>query len=111
MENDFLRAEFIPALGGRLWSLYDKQRKRDILYRNPVFRPANLAIREAWFSGGIEWNIGRLGHSVHTCAPVFAGVVGDTGQSVLRLWEFERQTRLFWRIEFTLPDDSAAFFA
>ncbi|GHV94781.1 hypothetical protein AGMMS50293_11010 [Spirochaetia bacterium] len=111
MENDFLRACFIPALGGRLWYLFDKKRNRDILYRNPVFRPANLAIRDAWFSGGIEWNIGRLGHAVHTCAPVFAGVFEAGGLKILRLWEFERQTRLFWRIEFTLPEDSAALFA
>ena len=110
MENDFLRAELIPALGGRLWSLFDKAQNRDILYRNPVFRPANLAIRDAWFSGGIEWNIGRLGHAAHTCSPVFAGVFKAEGVTVLRLWEFERQTRLFWRIECTLPDDSAALF-
>jgi tetratricopeptide (TPR) repeat protein len=111
MENDFLKAEFIPALGGRLWSLFDKTRKRDILYRNPVFRPANLAIRDAWFSGGIEWNIGRFGHGAHTCSPVFAGVFEAGGTDVLRLWEFERQTRLFWRIEFTLSEDSQALFA
>jgi tetratricopeptide (TPR) repeat protein len=111
MENDFLRAEFIPALGGRLWSLFDKQRNRDIVDRNPVFRPTNLAIRGAWFSGGIEWNIGRFGHTVHTCSPIFAGFLEADGLTVLRLWEFERQTRLFWRIEFTLPEDSAALFA
>ncbi|GHV84983.1 hypothetical protein AGMMS50230_05910 [Spirochaetia bacterium] len=110
MENAFLRAEFIPALGGRLWSLYDKQRKRNILYRNPVFRPANLAIRDAWFSGGIEWNIGRLGHSVFTCSPVFAGIV-KAQDPVLRIWEFERQTRLFWRVEFTLPENSPLLYA
>ncbi|MDR0585227.1 MAG: DUF5107 domain-containing protein [Treponema sp.] len=110
MENDFLRAECIPALGGRLWSLFDKRRNRDIVYRNPVFRPANLAIRDAWFSGGIEWNIGRLGHSVHTCAPVFAGVFTAEKEEVLRLWEFERQTGLFWRIECTLPEDSGVLF-
>ncbi|MDR1574756.1 MAG: DUF5107 domain-containing protein [Treponema sp.] len=110
MENDFLRAEFIPALGGRLWSLFDKECNRDVLYRNPVFRPANLAIRDAWFSGGIEWNIGRLGHAAHTCSPVFAGVFKAGGETVLRLWEFERQTRLFWRIECTLPDNSPALF-
>jgi tetratricopeptide (TPR) repeat protein len=111
MENDFLRACFIPALGGRLWSLFDKKRKRDILYRNPLFRPANLAMRDAWFSGGIEWNIGRLGHAAHTASPVFAGTFQSDGMAVLRLWEFERQTRLFWRLEFTLPEDSTALFA
>jgi len=111
MENDFLRAEFVPALGGRLWSLFDKQRNRDILYRNPVFRPANLAIRDAWFSGGVEWNLGRLGHAVHTCSPVFAGIVQTGNLAILRLWEYERQTRLFWRIDFTLPNDSAVLFA
>jgi len=111
MENNFLKAEFIPALGGRLWSLFDKRQNRDILYRNPIFRPANLAIRDAWFSGGIEWNIGRLGHGAHTCSPVFAGIVKSKGITVLRLWEFERQTKLFWRIDFSLPEDSSALFA
>ncbi|MDR0503859.1 MAG: DUF5107 domain-containing protein [Treponema sp.] len=111
MENNFLRAEFIPALGGRMWSLFDKKRNREVLYKNPVFRPANLAIRDAWFSGGIEWNIGRLGHAAHTCSPVFAGVFESQGLSILRLWEFERQSRLFWRVEFTLPEDSPALFS
>ena len=110
LENDFLRAEFIPALGGRLWSLFDKQNKRDILYRNPLFRPANLAIRDAWFSGGIEWNFGRYGHTVHTCSPVFAGIIEESSSSILRLWEFERQTRLFWRIDFSLPENSAVLY-
>ena len=110
MENDQLRAEIIPALGGRLWSLFDKKQKREILYRNPIFRPANLAIRDAWFSGGVEWNIGRLGHTVHCCSPVFAGLVKEDGFSVLRLWEFERQSRLFWRIDLSLGEDSCALF-
>ncbi|MCZ7665985.1 MAG: DUF5107 domain-containing protein [Chloroflexi bacterium] len=44
---------------------------RELLAKNPVFQPANLALRNAWFSGGIEWNIGAIGHSpLHLCALV-----------------------------------------
>ncbi len=112
LENDFLKAEFLPSLGGRLWALYDKKNQRDIVYRNPVFQPANLAIRDAWFAGGIEWNIGRLGHSVHTCSPMFSGTyTAPGGTEVFRIWEFERQTRLFWRIDFYLPDNASVLYA
>ena len=51
MENEFLKAEFLPEYGGRLWSLYDKKNNRELLFRNPVMQPANLAVRNAWFSG------------------------------------------------------------
>ncbi|MDR2019776.1 MAG: DUF5107 domain-containing protein [Treponema sp.] len=111
MENEFLRAGFVPSLGGRLWFLFDKKRNRDILYRNPVFRPANLAIRDAWFSGGIEWNVGRFGHTVHTCSPVFAGVCETEDGPALRIWEFERQTRLYWRLEFALSEKAPVLYA
>ena len=72
LENEHLKAVFIPELGGRLWSLYDKNEKRELLYKNGVYQPANLALRNAWFSGGIEWNIGIKGHNPLTCSPIFA---------------------------------------
>ena len=31
LENEAMRAVFLPSLGGRLWSLYDKKRDRELL--------------------------------------------------------------------------------
>ena len=44
LENEYLKATFIPELGARLWSLYDKEHDKELLYKNPVFQPAVLAI-------------------------------------------------------------------
>jgi hypothetical protein len=57
LENDYIRAVFLPEIGGRLWSLTDKTTGRELLHVNPVFQPCNLALRNAWVSGGVEWNV------------------------------------------------------
>lgn len=104
LENDILRATFLLELGGRLWSLFHKPSGRELLSVNPVFQPANLAIRNAWFSGGVEWNIGIIGHSPFTCAPLFAGRVETPGGPVLRLWEWERVRGTPFQLDISLPD-------
>jgi hypothetical protein len=107
LENEWLTATFLPQMGGRLISLFDKQKGRELLSQNPEFQPANLAIRNAWISGGIEWNVGRFGHSVFTCSPVFAAEIVDwNGDPGLRIYEFERTQCLFWQIDFFLPTNS-----
>lgn len=53
LENEFLRAVFLPEFGGRLWRLTDLKAGRELLYTNDVIRPSNLALRDAWFSGGV----------------------------------------------------------
>ncbi|MDR1119020.1 MAG: DUF5107 domain-containing protein, partial [Bifidobacteriaceae bacterium] len=110
LDNGLLRAVFLTGLGGRLYSLTDLASGRELLYVNPVLQPANLAIRDAWFSGGVEWNLGQYGHAASTCDPVFAGVVRDraTGTpEAFRIWEYERQRGLFWQIDFRLPPGRA----
>jgi tetratricopeptide (TPR) repeat protein len=107
LENEFLKAVVLPEYGGRLWSLYDKERRRDLIYENPVFQPANLAIRNAWFSGGVEWNIGLRGHSPFTCSDVFAArVQGDGDLPILRLYEYERIRQVPYAMDLLLPHDS-----
>ncbi|MBV9470287.1 MAG: DUF5107 domain-containing protein [Abitibacteriaceae bacterium] len=111
LENEVLRATFLPELGGRLWSLYHKPSQRELLYCNPVFQPANLATRNAWFSGGVEWNIGVPGHSPLTCSPLFAARLNTPeGEPVLCLFEWERVRQVPFRIDAYLPSGSPMLF-
>lgn len=106
LENEYLRAEFALDLGGRLWSLYDKKHDRELLFRNNVFQAANLALRNAWFSGGVEWNIGIIGHHPFTCSPLFSSSYkNEKGEDVLKMWEFERKRGLVYSVRATLAGD------
>jgi len=107
IENDRLRATVLPALGGRIASLVHKPTHRELLYRNPVLQPANFALNGAWFSGGIEWNIGATGHTTLSCAPLHAArVPAPDGGEMLRLWEWERLRDLPFQVDLWLPDGS-----
>ncbi|UJP09432.1 DUF5107 domain-containing protein [Microbacterium sp. KUDC0406] len=109
LENEHLRAEFALDLGGRLIGLVDRATGRDLVYRNEMLQPANLALRDAWFSGGAEWNIGMRGHWPLTCDPLYAAsVIGPDGEPVLRLWEYERVRGLIVQIDATLSTDAPA---
>lgn len=107
LENEHLRAEFALGLGGRLVRLFDKSANRELVYRNDIFQPANLALRGAWFSGGAEWNIGMRGHWPLTCAPLYAAAVtAPDGEPVLRMWEYERIRGLIVQLDATLEADA-----
>ncbi len=112
LENRYLRAEFLPELGGRLWSLFDKTANRDLLLTNNTLAFGNLAICNAWFCGGVEWNMGIIGHSPFTCRPVHTALLHTKdGTPVLRIYEFERIRRCTYHIDFWLPDKSPRLYA
>lgn len=105
LENEHLRATFLPQLGGRLWSLFDKDAGRELLHVNPVFQPCNLALRNAWFSGGVEWNVGIIGHTPFTVDDMACErLTLSDGTPVLRMYQYERVRHLFYRVEALLPD-------
>ncbi|MEA4896951.1 MAG: DUF5107 domain-containing protein [Eubacteriales bacterium] len=104
MENDRLKAVFLPGLGGRLYSLFDKRAGRELLFCNPVIKMGNLALRNAWFSGGVEWNLGHFGHTPFTCEDVFFAECEADGQRFVRMYVYERMKRLTFQIDFHLGD-------
>lgn len=106
LENDYIKAIFLPEMGGRLWSIYDKKLGRELLYVNPVFQPGNLALRNAWFSGGVEFNVGIKGHNPLTCSPLWCAVDKCPEGDVLRLYEYERIRGVVYSISVHLPEDS-----
>lgn len=112
LENEYLRATFLPEVGGRLWSLVHKPSGKDLLFVNPVFQPANLAVRGAWITGGVEWNPCVYGHSPYTCSSLFAALVKyETGGDVLRLYEWDRTRCVPFQMDFSLPSGSPYLFA
>lgn len=107
LENKHLRAIFLPELGGRLWSLTDLHTGRELLHKNPVFQPCNLALRNAWISGGVEWNVGIIGHTPYTLDPLFVRTKTlMNGTPGLSMYQYERVRGLCYRVEAMLPDDS-----
>lgn len=110
VENDHIRALFLPALGGRLWSLYDKDKERELLYVNPVFQPGNLGLRNAWFSGGVEFNVGIKGHNPLTCSPLHAVIDETPDGEVLRLYEFERIRGVVYSVSAWVDRDSPVLY-
>ena len=107
LENENLKAVFLPEYGGRLWSLYDKNAKKDLLYTNSVIQPCNFALRNAWLAGGVEFNIGIKGHTPLTCSPMFCELIGKDG---VRFFEFERKRGVSYSITATLPENSHALY-
>ncbi len=54
IENEFLRALILPEIGGRIHALQDKTNGCDLLYNQPVIKPALVGLAGPWISGGIE---------------------------------------------------------
>lgn len=111
LENERLTAVFLPELGGRLWELVDRTTGTSLVHTPQAIQFANLALRNAWFAGGIEFNIGTRGHSPTTCSPLHAALLpGPDGTEVLRMWEYERLRGVVTAIDAWLPPGSPSLY-
>jgi tetratricopeptide (TPR) repeat protein len=112
LENEYLKVTVLPEVGGKVVSIFYKPLDRELLFHNPVFQPANLALRNAWAAGGIEWNTPCVGHHYLTCSPIHAArIIGLKGEPVLRLYAWERVKCFPYQIDLHLPKGSPFLYA
>ena len=102
LENEYLKAIVLPEMGGRLYSLYDKVNKREVLYRNNVVKYGLVALRGAWISGGVEFDFPN-GHTVVTVSPVaFTTSQGQDGSATVVVGDVDQVTEMHWEVALTL---------
>lgn len=56
IENEFLKVLVLPEIGGRIHRILDKTNNYDLVYYQPVIKPALVGLAGLWISGGIEFN-------------------------------------------------------
>lgn len=108
LENRFLKVTIIPDLGGRVYSVFDKISDREVFYKNSVVKFSPLAIRGAFFSGGVEFSF-PVAHAPTTCDKVNWDIrENEDGSASVSIGGIEHISRLKWMITLTLYPDRCA---
>lgn len=94
LENEYIKTDLLPAIGGKVLRGYDKCGNYDFIYHNEVVKPALVGLAGPWISGGIEFNYPQH-HRPTTFHP--AEVVteeGENGEKTVWMGEVEPFNRL-----------------
>jgi tetratricopeptide (TPR) repeat protein len=108
LENRYLRLTVLPELGGRVYSLFDKIAGQEVFYKNSVIRFSPLAIRGAFFSGGLEFSF-PVAHAPTTASPVnWAMTQQADGSASIHIGGIEHMSGLRWTVSLSLFPDRCA---
>lgn len=108
LENDYLKVEILPEVGGKVWGITEKKTGYDIIYKNSTLKFRNIATRGPWSSGGIEFNFGFFGHTPYASTPVNYKLENmENGDAVCWLGASDLPSSSDWRVRIILPSDKA----
>jgi tetratricopeptide (TPR) repeat protein len=108
LENKYLRLMVLPELGGRVYSVYDKVSQREVFYKNNVIKFSPLAIRGAFFSGGVEFSF-PVAHAPTTADPVNWDIQQESdGSASIIIGGLEHISGMRWTIKLSLYPDCCA---
>ncbi|SFL40848.1 tetratricopeptide repeat protein [Halanaerobium salsuginis] len=107
LENEYLRIEVLPELGGRIQRAYDKTNGYDFVYYNPVIKPALVGLAGPWIAGGIEFNWPQH-HRPSTFLPLeYSLLENEDGSKTIWVGEIDRMAGSKGMAGFTLYPDKA----
>ena len=108
LENNDLIVTVTPQWAGKVWSIYDKHRKKDILYNNRAHQPANIGALKAWAAGGAEWNWspGIIGHSAFSESQTYLAEIDTVYGKALRVYEYDRYNSTVWQVDMIVINDT-----
>lgn len=110
LENDYIRVQVMPEIGGKIWTAVDKKNKRPFFYENSVVKFRDIAMRGPWTSGGLEANYGIIGHTPNCSTPVdYLVRTNEDGSASCIISTLDLLTRTRWSMEVNLPKDKAFF--
>ena len=90
LENEYVRIEIMPEIGGRIYRALDKTNNYDFVYYNRVIKPALVGLAGPWISGGIEFNWPQH-HRPNTFGPVeYKYEATDNGSATVWVSEIDR---------------------
>ncbi|MFO7826739.1 MAG: DUF5107 domain-containing protein, partial [Cyclobacterium sp.] len=95
LENEFVRLEMLPEIGGRIFKAQNKTiNNYDLIYRQDVIKPALVGLAGPWISGGVEFNWPQH-HRPGTYLPcdVFCEEESD-GSKTIWMSEYDPMNRL-----------------
>lgn len=109
LENRYVKVVVLPDMGGRVFRLYDKVAGEEAFMVPPSIKFQNVATRGAWIAGGIEFNFGHRGHTVHTVSPVsWAMRTEPDGGASVWVGSVARPMESRWAVRIGLKPDRAA---
>ncbi|MBO4432496.1 MAG: DUF5107 domain-containing protein, partial [Clostridia bacterium] len=87
LENEYIKTQVLPEIGGKILRGFDKVGKHDFIYYNEVIKPALVGLAGAWISGGIEFNWPQH-HRPTTFMPLEA-VIAENADGGKTVWTGE----------------------
>ena len=110
MENGRISLTLLPEVGGKVWGATDLKTGFDFLYKNHAAKFRNVAMRGPWWSGGIEYNFGIIGHGPYTSTPVDYAVRTNADGSVSCFVAVDELIcRTSYQVEIRLAPDADSF--